>query len=406
MEFLSFFLVFLVAVLFSEVLRKLHLPWVATLIIGGMVLGSPLLDWEPTETIEFLGQIGLIFLMFMAGLETKMSGFLRLWRSVGIFSLLNAGMPFATGLIIGAAFGLDLAGAILLGIIFISSAVAVVIPVLENNKLLGTEAGRLVTSAAVLQDILALVLLAVFMQTAAPTAEGLPLKWFLILTPLSIILLRLIVPKIEKTLSLNIEEKGFERNVRSLLVILLGTVVIFELLGLHPIVGGFFAGLILSDSLFNQRLRDKVHTMSYGLFIPVFFIVIGATTDLTIFREMEHLWWLMLAIVGGSMAAKFFSGYLGARILNFTRLEGSIMGSTTMPQLSITLAIAYAGAEKGLFGELSEGITTSLVALTIVTSILVPIIVRYLAGKNKQAPYSDPQQTTTPPTETGNKVIK
>lgn len=381
MEFLPFFLVLMAAVFFSELFQRLHLPWVVALILGGVIIGPSVLGWlEPVGFIDFLGQIGLIFLMFIAGLEIRLSGFKQNWQDVTAVSILNSGIPFLAGFGIAWFFGMGLEASILLGIIFISSAVAVSIPSLESNKLLGTGAGKLVTSVTVFEDIFSLVLLALFLQIVVGSpGEGLPIVLFFILFILSVVVLRLVVPKIQWLLSLNQPaDESSERSFLSIFAILIGTVVIFELLGLHPIVGGFFAGLILSDSLVNPVLRDRIRTISYGLFIPIFFIVIGAKTDIWIFHELTGVILLTVLVIIGSIVSKFVSGYLGGRLLGFSNTESSLIGVATIPQLSITLAVAFTGVELGI---LNENLATALVALTIVTTFSAPIIIRSIARR-------------------------
>ncbi len=380
MEFLPFFLVLFAAVFFSEVFQRLHLPWVVALILGGIILGPFGFGWEPGETISFLGQIGLVFLMFMAGLEIRFSEFRKSQGQIALVSLLNASIPFVVGFSVAYFFGFSIEASILLGIIFISSAVAVVIPTLESNNLLGSKPGKIVTPVAVFEDIFSLVLLAIFLQMIDPVREGLPIWLFLLLLVISVIVLRIIIPKIQWILSPNEEDrkKDPQEDFRATLAILLGTVVIFSLLGLHPIVGGFFAGLILSDSIKGPELKSKLRIVGYGIFIPIFFIVIGAQTDLGAFLQLGVVFALAIAVVFSSMFSKFISGYIGGRLIGFSKWESALMGTSTLPQLSITLAVAFTGVELGI---LTTNLATTLVILTIVTTFLTPILIKWISRK-------------------------
>jgi len=142
-EIIPFFLVLLAGLVFSEIFARLHLPFVVALIVAGILIGPFGLEWfTPDDTFEFLGQIGLIFLMFMAGLEIRFSTFRKLGKGVPVLSLLNGLVPFAVGIGIALYFGYNWTAALLLGIIFISSSIAVIIPSLQANNLFQSRLGK------------------------------------------------------------------------------------------------------------------------------------------------------------------------------------------------------------------------------------------------------------------------
>ena len=183
MEFLPFFLILLVSVMFSFAFRRFNLPWVLALIVAGIFLGPYGFKLVEINTaIEFMGQIGLIFLMFMAGLETKLSSFRNFQKSIITISLLNSLIPFGVGYLIGFSFGFDIMASLLLGIIFMSSSIAVIIPTLESTKMINTKLGRSIISATIIEDIASLVLLSILLQSVNPiTALPLPSFYFLLI---------------------------------------------------------------------------------------------------------------------------------------------------------------------------------------------------------------------------------
>ena len=157
---------------------------------------------------------------------------------------------------------------------------------------------------------------------------------------------------------------------------MIGVVVTFELLGLHPIIAGFFAGLVLSESIKSEILIEKLRTMSYGIFIPVFFVVIGMETNIGILTESAAVLGLIATIVCVSVGTKFFSGWIGGKIIGFKNKEASIIGLATIPQLSTTLAVVFTAVETGL---LPEELIAAMVALSIVTTLIAPIGLRMLS---------------------------
>lgn len=374
MSFLPFFLVLLVSVIFSSAFRRFHLPWVLALIVAGMTVGPFGFGFvELNPVIEFMGSIGLIFLMFMAGLETQLSSFREFGKGILVLSLLNGLIPLGVGFLIGILFGFKLVSALLLGIIFMSSSVAVIIPALEETGLIKKKLGRTIVASTIMVDIASLVLLSVLLQTLKPVTE-LPLVSFYFILFVILVALGYGLPKIRALFPHKQDEQDlFETEVRVIFLMLIGTVITFEFLGLHSIIAGFFSGLVLSDSIKSEILMEKLRTMSYGLFIPVFFVIVGFNTDLGILLQEGSTLVLVLVILVGSILSKYGSGWLGARLAGFNTHEAYIVGVSTTPQLSTTLAVVYTAVELDL---LKEDLVVSMVILSIVTTVIAPIALR------------------------------
>ena len=180
-QFYPFFVVIFVAVFFSTVFKRFHVPWVVALIVGGMLISPHALGiFQPNDTLDFIAQIGLVFLMFMAGLETRLSTFREAEKEILIISLFNGLIPFFVGMGIGFLFGYGWLASLFLGIIFISSSIAVIIPSLESHGLLHKKLGKSIVAATILEDIASLVILSVLLQTIKPVTF-LPLPVFYIL---------------------------------------------------------------------------------------------------------------------------------------------------------------------------------------------------------------------------------
>jgi len=388
-NFLPFFLVIFAGIFFSMFFRRLHLPWVVVLILGGIIIGPHALGiFEPNPTIEFIGQIGLVFLMFMAGMETKLAIFREFKGEIFGLALINATIPFLVGIGIGFLFGYGWIIALLLGIIFVSSSIAVVIPSLEANNLLTTRLGKSIVAITIIQDIASLVMLSILLQIINPVTV-LPLPLFYILLFVSLVALRWILPKLQQFFSSAVRgtKDLFQQELRVIFAILIGTVISFEVLGLHPIIAGFFAGLVLSGSIKSKILKEKLHTISYGLFIPTFFIIIGTKTNLGIFLESNSAALLIAAIVLGSLLSKFVSGWIGGRLIGFTSSQSLLIGASTIPQLSTTLAVVFAAAALGL---LSQELVAAMVILSTVTTFLGPLLMQVFVRHVNPVINSDP----------------
>jgi Kef-type K+ transport system membrane component KefB len=379
---LSFFIVLLAGLIFSELFNRFHLPWVLALILAGVVIGPYATDIIVIDsTLEFIGQIGLVFLMFMAGLEAKLSSFRGLKKEIALTASFNALIPFIFGVSVAVLFGYGIASAILLGVIFISSSLAVVIPSLERGGHINTPIGRLTLDVTLILDILSLVLLSIIIQTTN-SLSAIPLYILYPMLLLTFVGLRWIAKHVSKLVHFLFEDDKDSRGSHELqvvLVMLIGTVVTFQLLGLHPIVGSFLAGLILSDSVRDDGLKNKLRAMGYGLFIPVFFILVGAQTDILAFSRASSTLMLTATVVIALIISKFSGGWIGAKLSGISSYNASLLGVATIPQLSTTLAVAFSGLE---FGLIDEALVASLVVLSATTTFLGPFLLNQFT-KNK-----------------------
>ncbi len=177
------------------------------LLVGGIIIGPHGLGFfEVDNTINFIGQIGLVFLMFMAGLESRLSEFDGPKKDLFFLAAVNGLVPFVAGFSISWLFGFGHISSILVGIVFVSSSVAVVIPTLESSGLIYSRLGKSIVASIVLQDITSLILLSIFLQTINPiTTLPLPLLYIMLLA--AILLMRWLIPKARWIFSVTTDEK-------------------------------------------------------------------------------------------------------------------------------------------------------------------------------------------------------
>ncbi|MBD3155259.1 MAG: hypothetical protein GF368_01225 [Candidatus Aenigmarchaeota archaeon] len=374
---LPFFVILTAGLVFSEIFKRLHLPYVTALILAGLLIGPYALDLiELDDTINFIGSIGIVFLMFIAGSEIKLESFKDLGDEVVILSLLNGVIPFLIGFGIGYLYNYGIFTSLILGTVFVSSSVAVVIPSLESGGLLDTKIGSIILSSTIFEDILSLILLSIILQSFTGKT-AIPLIFYIPLIVIMIVVLKLIIPKIEKWYHFKRREKDmFESRLRFVFVVLLATVVLFEFIGMHAIVAGFIIGIILGDSI-EGKVEDKIRTISYGLFIPTFFLIIGMRTDLSVLGSTTHTS-LIITVVLGLILSKVFSGFIAGNITKFSTRESLLIGFSTIPQLSTTLAVSFTALEIGI---LNEEVVTSLVILSIITTFVAPFMIKILSKK-------------------------
>ena len=378
---IPFFIVIIAGLFFSHLFNRLHLPWVVALIVAGIVIGPNGLDiFRPDNTFELLGNIGLIFLMFIAGLETKASSFGKIKKGVLPIFILNSFIPFAVGLSIGIYFGYDILTSSLLGIILTSASIAVIIPSLESQGKLKTKLGQSIVATAILEDVLSLTLLFILLHTYTDTSTSIPLPLLLMFLFVLLVALKEILPKIQKQFSfIRIKKRdAFEHELRLVFVILIGTVIFFEIIGLEPIIAGFFTGMALSGTINNEVLRGKLHAISYGIFIPIFFVTIGTKTNLAQLLDNNATLFFTITLILGSLVSKFGSGWLGGKLGGFNNKESILIGVATIPHLSTALAVIFTGHTLNI---IDEQLFTAMMTLTLVTTLVGPVLINKLSPK-------------------------
>lgn len=373
----TFFIALAAGLLFSTVLKRFKIPWAITLILGGMAIGPYGLGIiEINDVLMFLSEIGLIFLMFLAGTEVNISAIKNVWKESAIAALLTGLLPALTGFSIAILFGYNLLIAITLGIILINTSFAVVVPALEAKGLINTKIGKIVVASTMYQDIASLTIFAILVQLITPeTFLPLPLWAVLLIFALGLgITIKVFLPKLKEYFKKyeQSHRKGdfYEGELKITLIILIAMAIIFEFFKFETIVGAFFAGVLISEAVKSEKIQEKIHTLGYGVFIPMFFITIGIWTDLTLFIQRETLA-LTTAIVIGSMIAKFVAGWTAGRIAGLDNKDSGLIAFTSVPQLITTLALATIAESQGL---LPSEILIAIITLAVISTIIGPLL--------------------------------
>lgn len=367
-----------------ELFRKFRIPFVTILILLGAFLGPHGFDYiQSNEIIEFLGFLGMTFLLLMAGIETDLTKVKKFKNKITIMFLFTGIIPFIVGVLITRYFGYNWLASLIVGIIFISSSVAIIIPSLKSAKLFKKNLGQLILSSVLIADIVSLIALGFILQKISPVTS-LPLFLYYPIIIIFVILLFELTPRLSRLIFKRISKDiGYERMLRFVMVVIFFYLVIFSLLGVHPILAAFLIGLTLSGIIRNDKkgiIYSKIHTLGYGLFIPIFFFVVGMQMDLSLFKNFDISNILMIALIFGLIISKVASGFLAGKLIKLKNKESIIFGTISTIQLTTTLAVTYAAVSFGLIDNI---IATSIILLSIITTLIGPIAVTYLA-KNKK----------------------
>jgi Kef-type K+ transport system membrane component KefB len=371
-----------IGLVIPELFKRFKLPFVTLIILLGALIGPNGLDYvRSNELIEFFGFLGLTFLMLMAGLETKTKQLKLELRKILLIAAFNGIIPFIVGVFITNYFGYSRIASLLVGIIFMSSSVAIVVPSLKAAHLFKKDIGQLMLSAVLVMDILSLIFLGVVLQISSPLT-GLPLPIYFLLLFGVVGLFFYFAPILSRHFlkSHFSKDKEHESRLRFIIVVLIGSLVLFSWVGIHPILGAFFVGLMLSFVVHDKGAEEiyrKIHTIGYGLFIPVFFFVIGMEVDLGTLKSLGGNN-VVIAIVLGLIFSKVISGYVATRLVKFPKKEALTFSLISMTKLTTVLAITYTASTLGL---IDSTLVTAIVSLSVITTFLGPTLANFVENR-------------------------
>jgi CPA2 family monovalent cation:H+ antiporter-2 len=373
---LTLVIVFAGVVLLPPLARRAGIPVIVAEILFGIIIGKSLFNLVPDHpTIDFFSTFGLIYLMFLAGLETEF-GKMR-WKNIRkalVIGLVSVAVPFAAGYFIAPWVGVY---PLLLGTILCTTSLGVILPMLKELNL-PPRLSRLLLASVVLVDILSLFLLAFALATIQGHLES---RFFYSL--LGIVILFLIPwiinrRKLRRKITSKLFRKSYfemEMRLAFALIFLLGAVSLQ--LGFHSIIGAFIAGLLISEILPRKTLEsEKLQSFGYSFFVPLFFIFTGAKVNLVaVFTNMSNVT-VLLVIIAVGMLAKVVSVAVATRLSGVKSMRRSLaFGLFHTARLSLILAAADISIRLGL---IDERLFSIFVILAVVTSTVAPALGKYV----------------------------
>jgi Kef-type K+ transport system membrane component KefB len=369
------FVVLLAAKLGDELFKRLGQPTIVGEILAGVVIGSSVLGLvEPTETLEVFAELGVVFLLFWVGLETKVSELAQVGVTAALVGVLGFLLPLGGGVGLGLALGEPAATSIFLGAALVATSVGITSAVLIGLGALETRAARVILGAAVVDDILAMILLAVAAGLAAEggveAAEiavvvGLALG-FVVFFGLGGTRLLRSRPQLLQT------PRFSESPLLPAVILALGLAAFAGQIGLAAIIGAFLAGMMVAETKEQHPIEDEVAPL-YAFFPPFFFVFIGLQVDLGAFADAGTLA-LLAGVTALAAATKFAGAWLGARTLGGR--EAAFVGVGMVPRGEVGIIVAGIGRTTGV---IDERLFVVIVGMSILTTLAVPPLLRALA---------------------------
>src|SRR4051794_8125183 len=377
--------------------QRARLPAVVGLLLAGIVFGPHGLHVGPKshEVAHFFADVGKLLLMFFAGLEIDLVQFRRTGHRSLAFGLATFALPLAGGMLVGLVFGYGWLGALLIGSL-LASHTLLGYPLVQRLGLSHDEAVTVTVGATVFTDIASLMILAVCIPIhVAGFSAG---AFLLQLAQLAVYVPLVVFGLGALTRWLMSRVKSKEGQFLVMLLVVAIAAIGAEAIHLEGIIGAFLAGLALNRAVQESRAKHELEFLGNTLFIPMFFITAGFLIDLRVFATTfaNHLG-LVVAIVGGLILSKLLAALLTRRAFGYSRDQGLVMWSLSLPQVAATLAAALVAFEaRNVEGRrlIDEPVLNSVIVLMVVTSMLGPILTEQFGKRLVAGPNPAPSATS------------
>ena len=368
---------------FGLLARKLHAPQVVGEIIAGLIVGPSVLGLvTQNDFLIQMAEIGVILLMFMAGLETDIKELLKTGPIAFVIACIGVAFPMFCGYLLYSCFyGFAPSGsegfyeAIFIGVILTATSVSITVQTLRELGYLKGKVGTTILSAAIIDDIIGIIVLTFVIGFKNPDAN--PLRVIsntVVFFALSIVL-GLISYKVFRYLNNKYPHKR-RIPIFGLVLCFALAYIAEEWFGIADITGAYVAGIILCSIKDSEYIAEKMDTNSYMIFGPVFFASIGLKTSFSGVTASLLLFSLCFIIVG--LVSKIIGCGLVARLTGFNNADSLKIGVGMMTRGEVALIVSQKGLAVGL---LSAAYFTPVILLIIVSSIATPIVLKFLYTK-------------------------
>jgi len=374
---LSLFIVFVAAQIGAEIAQRLKLPGVVGEIAAGGVIGPSLLGWvQPAEALDVLAEIGVVLLLFSVGLETRLDEMKRVGRSAFLVGVLGVIVPFVLGSLWAHGSGFDWAKSTFVAAAFVATSAGITARVLQELGALQREEARVILGAAVIDDILAMLLLGIV--TALQSGEsGASLNLGHLAIVLAeavgfVVVIGVLGPRVMRRSSAWLEAPINPLSPLTIVLALcLGLAFASTQLGLAAIIGAFLAGMIASETQQRETLERQTQPL-LALMTPFFFVVTGSKVELAELANTDAL--LALALITAiAIVSKLAGGFLGA--LPLGKRSALIVGVGMIPRGEVGVVVASLGLAAGVFSPRTYAL---IVAMSLLTAMITPPVLAAL----------------------------
>ena len=367
------FIVFIAAQIGAEVAGRLRLPPVVGEIAAGCVIGPSLLGWiQIHEPLEVLAQIGAVLLLFAVGLETRVAELRKVGKVAGLVGVLGVILPFILGAAWARSAGFETQKALFIAAAFVATSAGITARVLQDMKVLGRIESRVILGAAVIDDILAMLLLGVVTALQGGNIDMTKLAIIFVQAVGFVAVIALLGTKImqKKSALLDAPISPFSSLTLSL-ALCLGLAAAAAQIGLAAIIGAFLAGMVVAESRQRNILEAQIKPI-LAFLVPFFFVVTGAQVEIGLLASWPVIGTLALVTLL-AMISKLVGCGIGA--LSLGRKSALIVGIGMIPRGEVGIIVASLGKQAGIFSGTTYAI---IIAMSLLTSIIAPPLLKIL----------------------------
>ena len=348
---------------------KLGQPAVLGKLLVGILIGPAVLGWINDSAIfQEFSEVGVLLLMFLAGLETDAEQLKENWKPSVAVAVLGILIPFASAFAMGELFGFTFNEGIFLGVLFSATSVSITVQVLKEMGMMQTREATTILGAAVVDDILVVTLLAFVMSFMGEDTSGTSVPMLLLKKVLFFVVAFVvgiyIVPKFREIFS---KFKVTAPVTAAALIVAFGFAYFGEMLGMAGIIGTFLAGLFISQTSFQHEVEKTVDPIANALFVPFFYVSVGISISFDgVFSQIGFL----VACTIVAILSKLFGGFLGAKVTGFDNHSSLAIGSGMVSRGEVALII-------GTTGLLSQEYYTTVIISVILTTLIAPPMLKH-----------------------------
>lgn len=369
--------------------RRIGIPDVVGALLAGIIIGPLVLNIvQPSNVLDILANIGVIMIIFTAGLETNLHELKKTGAKSVVVAIGGMIVPLVMGFFLAFAFNggfhfdkVTLLKNIFIGIIFTATSITIAIQTLKEMGKLRCDAGCIILSAAILDDVLAVIMLSLILgisngEMNIGISVGKTFAFFIVAIGLGIFL-----HKLFKYLAIKYPRK------RRLPILALGICFLYafvaeHVFGIASITGAYIAGLIFAGINATGYIERKIDINAYMLFAPVFFAYIGIYATLEGFNI--NTLWMVLAFVAMGVASKAIGSYFAARLCKIDRKDSMVISFAMIARGEVALVMLQQGTNAGI---IPQSFFSVIVSLVIISSLLTPILIKLCYRKEKGLQY-------------------
>lgn len=406
-------LILLATKLMGILFRRLGLPQVVGALVAGLLLGPAV--WEPmtggkfipvsgSVTLDVLAELGVVMIMFSAGLETDLKELRKNGLKAGLIALFGVLVPLGLGFLVampffGTADKHAVLSCVFVGVIITATSVSITVETLKELGKLNGAVGTTILSAAIIDDVIGIIILTIVTGMKNPSGDS---ATYMVFVNTILFFIAAIAVGVGLNFLFRYLEKRWPHKRRvpifGFVICLLYAYCAEKIFGIADITGAYVAGIVLSNTKETSYIDRKIDVSSYMLFSPIFFAKIGIGTSFDGF-SVDILLFALLFVLAG-IVGKIIGCGGAAKLCRFSWKDSARIGIGMIARGEVALVVTQKGLSAGILG---SQYLTATVLLVITTSFLTPILLKLLF-KEKTPPAPDgadePAEVVAPPADT------